>query len=127
MKYYINTTINTDIESATAKVGEALQKEGFGVVTQFDVNKALKEKLDVDFRPYRIMGACNPAFALRSINAENKIGTILPCNVMLQSVEGGTEVAIINPRSMVKDIDNDAMKAIAEEIFEKLQRVINNI
>ncbi len=127
MKYYINTTINADIESATTKVGEALQKEGFGVVTQFDVNKALKEKLDVDFRPYRIMGACNPAFALRSINAENKIGTILPCNVMLQSVEGGTEVAIINPRSMVKDIDNDAMKAIAEEIFEKLQRVINNI
>ncbi len=127
MKYYINTTINTDIESATTKVGEALQKEGFGVVTQFDVNKALKEKLDVDFRPYRIMGACNPAFALRSINAENKIGTILPCNVMLQSVEGGTEVAIINPRSMVKDIDNDAMKAIADEIFEKLQRVINNI
>jgi len=127
MKYYINTTINTDMETATIKVGEELQKEGFGIVTQFDVNKALKEKLDVDFRPYRFVGACNPAFAFRSENAEDKIGTILPCNVMLQSVEGGTEVAIINPRSMVKDIDNDAMKAIAEEIFEKLQRVINNI
>ena len=127
MKYYINTTINTDLETATIKVGEELQKEGFGIVTQFDVNKALKEKLDVDFRPYRILGACNPAFALRSVNAEDKIGTILPCNVMLQSVDEGTEIAIINPRSMVKDIDNDAMKAIAEEIFEKLQRVINNI
>jgi len=127
MKYYINTTINTDLETATTKVGEELQKEGFGIVTQFDVNKALKEKLDVDFRPYRILGACNPAFALRSVNAEDKIGTILPCNVMLQSVDEGTEIAIINPRSMVKDIDNEAMKAIAEEIFEKLQRVINNI
>ncbi len=127
MKYYINTTINTDLETATTKVGEELQKEGFGIVTQFDVNKALKEKLDMDFRPYRIVGACNPAFALRSVNAEDKIGTILPCNVMLQSVDEGTEIAIINPRSMVKDIDNDAMKAIAEEIFEKLQRVINNI
>ena len=127
MKYYINTTINTDLETATIKVGEELQKEGFGIVTQFDVNKALKEKLDVDFRPYRILGACNPALALRSVNAEDKIGTILPCNVMLQSVDEGTEIAIINPRSMVKDIDNEAMKAIAEEIFEKLQRVINNI
>jgi len=127
MKYYINTIINTDMETATIKVGEELQKEGFGIVTQFDVNKALKEKLDVDFRPYRILGACNPAFALRSVNAEDKIGTILPCNVMLQNVDEGTEIAIINPQSMVKDIDNDAMKAIAEEIFEKLQRVINNI
>ena len=127
MKYYINTIINTDMETATIKVGEELQKEGFGIVTQFDVNKALKEKLGVDFRPYRILGACNPAFALRSVNAEDKIGTILPCNVMLQNVDEGTEIAIINPQSMVKDNDNDAMKAIAEEIFEKLQRVINNI
>ncbi len=127
MKYYINTTVKTDLETATVRVGEELQKEGFGIVTQFDVNKALKEKLNVDFRPYRILGACNPAFAVRSINAEDKIGTILPCNVMLQSVEKGTEIAIINPRSMVKDIDNAEMQAVAEEIFEKLQRVINNL
>ena len=127
MKYYINTTVKTDLETATVRVGEELQKEGFGIVTQFDVNKALKEKLNMDFRPYRILGACNPAFAVRSINAEDKIGTILPCNVMLQSVEKGTEIAIINPRSMVKDIDNAEMQAVAEEIFEKLQRVINNL
>ena len=127
MKYYIHTTLKTDLETATNKVSEELQKEGFGIVTRFDVNQALKEKLNVDFRPYRILGACNPAFALRSINAEDKIGTILPCNVMLQSNSEGVEIAIINPRIMVKDIDNDAMKAIAGEIFEKLKRVINNL
>ncbi len=127
MKYYINKTIGLDLESATELLKEELQKEGFGIVTQFDVNKALKEKFNVDFRQYRIMGACNPAFALKSIMAEDKIGTVLPCNVMLQSVDKGTEVAIINPIVMVKDIDNNDMKAIAEEINEKLQRVINNI
>ena len=127
MKYYINKTVNADLETATIKVSEQLQKEGFGIVTQFDVNKALKEKLDVDFRQYRILGACNPAFALRSINAEDKIGTILPCNVMLQKVEDGIEIAIINPKSMVSDIDNSEMKAVGEEIFEKMNRVISNI
>ena len=127
MKYYINKTINTNLEAATTIVTEKLQKEGFGIVTRFDVNKALKEKLDIDFRQYRILGACNPAFALRSINTENKIGTILPCNVMLQEVKNGTEVAIINPTVMVADIDNDEMKMIAGEINEKLQRVITSI
>ncbi len=127
MKYYINKTVNADLETATTKVVEELQKEGFGIVTQFDVNKALKEKLDVDFRQYRILGACNPAFALRSINAEDKIGTILPCNVMLQEVNDGIEVAIINPKSMVSEIDNDEMKSIANEISDKLQRVIANL
>ncbi len=127
MKYYINKTINTDIETATEQIKEKLQKEGFGIVTQFDVNKALKEKLGVDFRQYRILGACNPAFALRSINTEDRIGTILPCNVMLQEVEGGIEIAIINPKSMVSGIDNTEMKSIAEEIFDKMNRVIENV
>ena len=127
MKYYINKTIKADIETATNKVTEELQKEGFGIVTQFDVNQALKEKLNVDFRPYRIMGACNPAFALKSILAEDKIGTILPCNVMLQELENGVEIAIINPQSMVSDIDNEEMQAIAEQINEKMLRVILNL
>ncbi len=127
MKYYINKTVNTDLETATVNVKEELQKEGFGIVTQFDVNNALKEKLNIDFRQYRILGACNPAFALRSITAEDKIGTILPCNVMLQAVENGTEVAIINPAVMVADIDNDEMKTIADEIHIKLQRVISQL
>jgi len=127
MKYYINKTVNADLETATIKVKEELQKEGFGIVTQFDVNKALKEKLDVDFRQYRILGACNPAFALRSINAEDKIGTILPCNVMLQETDNGTEIAIINPKSMVAEIDNKEMKTIAIEIYDKMKRVISSL
>ena len=127
MKYYINKTINTDLETATEIIKVELQKEGFGIVTQFDVNKALKEKLDVEFCSYRILGACNPAFALRSINTEDKIGTILPCNVMLQEVENGIEVAIINPKSMVADINNDEMKTIANEIYVKMQRVISSL
>jgi len=127
MKYYINKTINADLETATEIIKEELQKEGFGIVTLFDVNKALKEKLDVDFRQYRILGACNPAFALRSIKTEDKIGTILPCNVMLQEVENGIEIAIINPKSMVADINNDEMKTIANEIYEKMQRIINSL
>ena len=127
MKYYINKTINADLETATEIIKEELQKEGFGIVTQFDVNKALKEKLNIDFRQYRILGACNPAFALRSINAEDKIGTILPCNVMLQEFDNGIEIAIINPKSMVSDIDNAEMKVISEEIYDKMQRVIMSI
>ncbi len=127
MKYYINTTVKENLENTTINITEELQKEGFGIVTQFDVDKALKEKLNVDFRPYRIMGACNPAFALKSIEAEDKIGTILPCNIMLQEVEGGTEIAIINPIALVSGIDNDEMKAIAEQINEKMHRVIRNM
>ncbi len=127
MKYYINKVVNASIETATQNITEELQKEGFGIVTQFDVNKALKEKLGVDFRPYRILGACNPAFALRSINTEPQIGTILPCNVMLQEIEEGVEIAIINPKSMVADTNNDEMKDIANEIYDKLQRVIARV
>jgi len=127
MKYYINKTINADLETVTIKITEELQKEGFGIVTQFDVDNALKEKLNYDFRKYRILGACNPAFALRSINTEPLIGTILPCNVMLQEVEGGIEIAIINPKIMVSDINNVEMKAIAGEIYDKMQHVIANL
>ena len=127
MNYYINTTIKENIETATIIVANELQKEGFGIVTQFDVNKALKEKLNVDFRPYRIMGACNPAFALKSIEAEDKIGTILPCNIMLQKVDGGTEIAIINPIAMVSEIENNEMKLIASQINIKMNRVINSL
>ena len=127
MNYYINKAINADLETATEIVKEELQKEGFGIVTQFDVNKALKEKLNVDFRQYRIMGACNPGFALKSIEVEDKIGTVLPCNVMLQELEQGTEIAIIDPIAMISDIDNKAMQIIAEQIKEKMQRVIDRL
>ncbi len=127
MKYYINKTIPFNMEAATEKVAAGLQEEGFGIVTQFDVDKALKEKLNVKFRPYRILGVCNPPFALKSINAEDKIGTIIPCNVMLQTRDEETEVAMINPVAMIQGVDNEEMREIAGEILERLQRVIDNI
>ena len=104
-----------------------LQKEGFGIVTQFDVHKVLKEKMDLDFRPYRILGACNPPFALKSINTEDKIGTFLPCNVMLQEENGKTEIAIINPVAMMQSVENEEMKAIAKEIAIKLNSALSKI
>ncbi len=115
------------MEETTERATAELKKEGFGVVTQFDVDKALKEKLNVKFRPYRILGVCNPPFALKSIHAEDKIGTIIPCNVMLQTRDQNTEIAMVNPVAMVQEIDNEAMKEIAEEILERLQRVLDNI
>lgn len=127
MNYYINKTVSLGMEAATEIATAELKKEGFGVVTQFDVDKALKEKLNVKFRPYRILGVCNPPFALKSINAEDKIGTIIPCNVMLQTRDQNTEIAMVNPVAMVQEIDNEAMKEIAEEILERLQRVLDNI
>ncbi len=127
MNYYTNKTVDTDIEKATELIKAELQKEGFGIVTQFDVNKALKEKLDLDFRPYRILGACNPPFALKSINAEDKIGTFLPCNVMLQEENGKTEIAIINPVAMMQSVENEEMKAIAKEIAIKLNSALSKV
>ncbi len=127
MEYYVNKTIVADIEKATELIKTELQKEGFGIVTQFDVNKALKEKMDVDFRPYRILGACNPPFALKSINAEDKIGTLLPCNVMLQEFDGKTEIAIINPVAMMQSVENDEMLKIAKEIAVKLNKALSKV
>ncbi len=127
MEYYVNKTIVADIEKATEIIKSELQKEGFGIVTQFDVNKALKEKMDVDFRPYRILGACNPPFALKSINAEDKIGTLLPCNVMLQEFDGKTEIAVINPVTMMQSVKNEEMLKIAKEIAEKLNRALSKV
>jgi len=127
MKYYNNKYVNTDIETATKIITEELQNEGFGIVTQFDVNKALKDKMGVDFRPYRILGACNPPFALKSIMAEDKIGTFLPCNVMLQEVDGKTEITIINPVAMMQSVENEEMKKIAGEIAEKLNSALSKI
>ena len=127
MKYYINKIVNTDIETATETITAELQEEGFGIVTQFDVNIALKEKMGVDFRPYRILGACNPPFALKSIIAEDKIGTLLPCNVMLQEVNGKTEIAIINPVVIMQSVENNEMKTIAKEIAEILNKVLSKV
>lgn len=125
MSYYFNTTLDTSFDEAIDKVTEELKKEGFGILTEIDVKATLKKKLDIDFRPYRILGACNPPFAHKALEAEDKIGTMLPCNVIVQeTAQGGIEVAAVDPVASMGAVDNSGLEPIAQEIREKLKRVI---
>ncbi len=126
--YYFEKTTDYAFEEAVEKVTEELKKEGFGVLTEIDVQATLKKKLDVDFRKYRILGACNPPFAHKALQAENKIGAMLPCNVIVQELENGkTEVAAVDPVASMKAVDNDKLGEIAGEIRAKLEKVIENV
>jgi uncharacterized protein (DUF302 family) len=128
MKYYFEKNTDYAFEEAVEKVTEELKKEGFGVLTEIDVQATLKKKLDVDFRKYRILGACNPPFAHKALQAENKIGAMLPCNVIVQELENGkTEVAAVDPVASMKAVDNDKLGEIAGEIRAKLEKVIENV
>lgn len=128
MKYYFEKTTEYAFEEAVEKVTEELKKEGFGVLTEIDVQATLKKKLDVDFRKYQILGACNPPFAHKALQAENKIGAMLPCNVIVQELENGkTEVAAVDPVASMKAVDNDKLGEIAGEIRAKLEKVIENV
>ena len=125
MTYYFNKTLSADFESVKNRVVEELSKEGFGVLSEIDMQNAFKEKLNVDFRKYLILGACNPHFAHKAVNAEDKIGTMLPCNVILQEVEDGViEVAAINATASMQAVKNSEVSDIARQISEKLQKVI---
>ena len=125
MKYYIEKTIDYTFDQAVEKVTEQLKKEGFGVLSEINIHEKLKEKLNVDFRKYRILGACNPPKAFEALQAENKIGTMLPCNIIVQELEDGkVEVAAVNPVASMQAVENDGLTTIAQEITEKLQRVI---
>jgi uncharacterized protein (DUF302 family) len=125
MNYYFNTQLSTDFETAKKKVVAELEKEGFGVLTEIDVKATFKKKLDVDFRKYQILGACSPSFAHKALKAEDKVGTMLPCNVILQELEDGKiEVAAVNPTASMQAIQNEELKSIASEISGKLQKVI---
>lgn len=125
MKYYIEKTINYSFDEAVEKVTEELKKEGFGILSEINIHEKLKEKLNVDFRKYRILGACNPPNAYKALQAENKIGTMLPCNVIVQELENGkTEVAAVDPVASMQAVENDDLTAIAKDITEKLERVI---
>ena len=126
MKYYIEKTINTDFDTAVSKTEETLKAEGFGVLSEINIHEKLKEKLDVDFRKYRILGACNPPKAYEALQAENKIGTMLPCNVIVQELDNGkTEVAAVDPVASMQAVENDGLKPLAEEIKNKLEKVIS--
>ncbi len=125
MAYYISATLNRSFDDSVEAVTEALQKEGFGVLSDIDVKATMKKKLDVDFRNYRILGACNPPFAHKALEAEDKIGTLLPCNVIVQEREPGTvEIAAVDPVSSMEAVSNENIRPIADEIRRKLERVI---
>ncbi len=125
MSYYFSKTVGLSFEDAVTKVTEELKKEGFGVLTEIDVKATLKKKLDVDFRKYKILGACNPPFAYQALQSERMIGTMLPCNVIVQEAEGGkTEVATIDPIASMMALENPALASIASEVQTKLKKVI---
>lgn len=127
MQYYFNKIVEMTFEETIDKVTEELKKEGFGVLTEIDVKAALKKKIDVDFRKYRILGACNPSYAYKALLAEDKIGTMLPCNVIVQEKEDGRiEVAAIDPIASMQAVENDSLGEIAEKIHAKLKKVIEN-
>lgn len=128
MKYYIEKTTDYSFDEAVERVTEELKKEGFGVLSEINIHEKLKEKLDVDFRKYRILGACHPASAYKALQAEKMIGTMLPCNVIVQEGDNGkTEVAAVDPAASMQAVKNDKLSSIAGEIKEKLERVIGNL
>ena len=127
-KYYFNKTVELSFEDAIARVTEELKKEGFGILTEIDMAGTMKKKLDVDLRPYKILGACNPPFAYKALQAESHIGIYLPCNVIVQDVgDGKTEVAAVDPLVAMSQVENPALEPVAKEIQAKLQRVIENL
>lgn len=121
----LTATLDTSFEAALERVAAALKTEGFGILTEIDVKDTFKKKLDVDFRPYKILGACNPSLAHRSLTAAPEVGLLLPCNVTVsQSDDGVVQVSIIDPLTMMSVLPNDALRQVAHEARERLERVI---
>ena len=128
MDYYFNKTVTGNFNDTIEKVIVALKNEDFGVLTEIDIKATLKKKLDVNFNNYKILGACHPFYAHKALLAEDKIGTMLPCNVIVQELESGDiEVAAVNPMASMQAVKNDDLKGIAEEITKKLKTVINRL
>jgi uncharacterized protein (DUF302 family) len=128
MSYYFNKTVALTFDEAVDRVKSELKKDGFGVLTEIDVRKTLHEKLGVDFRPYRILGACNPAYAYKALTAEDKIGTMLPCSVIVQELgPGRVEVAAIDPLASMAAVKNEDLGAIGLEVREKLRAVVGRL
>jgi uncharacterized protein (DUF302 family) len=128
MKYYFNKTVKGTFEDVIDTVTQGLKEEGFGVLTEIDVTATLKEKLDIDFKKYRILGACSPPDAYKALLAEDKIGTMLPCNVIVQEIEESVfEVAAVNPMASMQAVENEKLSKVAEEITDKLEKIINKL
>jgi uncharacterized protein (DUF302 family) len=128
MSYYFGRTLDIPFDAAIDRVTEELKKEGFGILTDIDVKATMKKRLDADFRNYRILGACNPPFAHRALLAEDKVGTMLPCNVIVQELaEGGVEVAAVDPIASMQAIHNPALADIAIEVQAKLKKAVDSL
>ena len=126
MRYYISQRCHQPFEKALERVRSALADEGFGVLTEIDVRATLKMKLDVDFRNYIILGACNPPFAYKALQAEDKIGTMLPCNVLVQQIsEDEVEIAAIDPVASMQAVDNPELNPLARQVREKLGHAVS--
>lgn len=128
MKYFFSKTVPLGFEEAEEKVRGLLKEQGFGVLTEIDVKATLKKKLGIDFNAYKILGACNPPFAHKALLAENKIGLMLPCNVIIQDLaDGSIEIAAIDPVASMAAVENDQLKEIAQQIRAKLQIAIDKL
>jgi len=128
MKYYYSKSVPGDFDKVIEKVTEELKKEGFGILTEIDFSGTIKKKLDKDMPDYRILGACSPAFAYEAYLAEDKIGTMLPCNVIVQDAgNGNIEVSAVNPIASMMAVGNDSLGDIASEVKDKLERVIDSV
>jgi uncharacterized protein (DUF302 family) len=127
MHYGFSKTVDLSFEDTINKVTEELKKEGFGILTTIDVKETLKNKIDVDFKKYTILGACNPTLAHKALQAEEEIGLLLPCNVIVYEKDSKSAVSVFDPSLMTKVVENENLNPIAEEVKEKLQRVFNNI
>ena len=128
MTYYFSKTKNASFEDAVENIKDELRKEGFGMLTEIDVKDTLKKKLDVDFRKYRFLGACNPPYAHKALQAEDKIGTMLPCNVIIQEIsEGVVEIAAIDPVASMHAVKNPKLAEVADQIQSKLRKVVDNV
>ena len=128
MSFYTNKIVKSSFDEVVAKVTAELQKEGFGVITEIDMKETLKKKLQVDFRRYKILGACNPTYAYKALQAEENIGILLPCNFVVQeNSEGTISVSAVNPYETMKSVGNPEIEIIGAEIAEKLKRVLESL
>lgn len=128
MSYYFSAVLSVPFDAAVQRVVEVLKQEGFGIITEIDVKDTLKKKINVDFHRYRILGACNPTLAYEALQLENKVGTMLPCNVIVQEIaQDKTEVAAIDPVASMQAIDNPQLKQAALKVQVKLHKVIESL
>jgi len=127
MTYYFSKSIDAPFDQAVERTIAALKSRGFGVLTKIDVKATLKEKIGAEFRPYTILGACNPTMAHQALQAEDKIGTMLPCNVIVQEIDGKSEVAAVDPVASMQAIENDALATIAGKVRDELKAAIQSL